>query len=1082
MMNQPEDQPTSDLNDPLFTVDPLESFDPDLTTDQPSGGTPDDVLDQTIDSGDALKRADSKQPRPPSNGSSDKTDKKLDVESATVRSGKGKQADVAARHGNDSNARYRATEMHARGGLGAVFRARDKELKRIVALKEILPEHSDNPHYQEKFVFEAEVTGSLEHPGIVPVYGLGRYQDNQPYYAMRFIRGESFSAVIRAFHQANPDPSPDVYLGREFRSLLRRLTDACNAIHFAHEHGVLHRDIKPANIMLGQYGETLVVDWGLAKLMGQFHPVSIAGDHSTIIGIGGSNSSKTRLGTVVGTPMFMSPEQALGDSELLDGRTDIYSLGAVLFQLITGERPVEGKTSLDVIRNVREGKIRRVTQTNPAAPRALESICEKAMSHNPDDRYAKATELADDIDRWLNDELALAHAPNETVLERTGRLIRRYRSWTISGAASLLLITAIAIVSVLLVNHARKAEQIAKLQAKEAHDDAVARYQDSRAAIDTWLVQSSDALQYFPGSQAVRKRLLQRAIEDYERLAEHESSDPQLELERGRAMVRVGDLMQMQQDFEASETSYTAAEKIFQAGTQGNDHTLAFQCELAGVHVRRGSGLAEQNRILDAEKEFSAAVDQLKQLAGRTSNPLPWRSLAAAHLNAGQLFAELDPERSLQHLTNGLAAYEKIETAGDPEIRLGIAVANDTLGQILRDQGQHDAATERFAISVRMLGELVNDQPDRPEYLQALASVFVSKASSFRTRGLQRKLFETLETAVEYYRALVQSLPGVPRHSSNLAITLIDLALAKHEAGLNREAETLLEEAYQIISALVTTYGNSPRMVETLALCNDVRGQVFLDLKEQPGDDAAMAENLLLQLTRTGETDDEIMRLFERLAIVQSHLAQVLQRTGQPDLAADRFDQSVSRLNSLIEIRGQAPRLVNALAHVHFRYALLLDARDDAQANSHFVKARELWLGMKDDLAASYAHDFAWMLAICPDDSVRDLSAAERWAGRAVESAPENPEFHTTAALVAAMDGRADRAIEGFEKSQQLRGSRIDRDLYGLAIAWHANGDIEQARQLFGDATAWQDSERPYDHDLTRLRRWVETKLGTEEE
>jgi tRNA A-37 threonylcarbamoyl transferase component Bud32 len=206
--------------------------------------------------------------------------------------------------------RFRVLRPHARGGLGAVFVALDTELHREVALKQILDSHADDLTSRQRFLLEAEVTGGLEHPGIVPVYGLGTYGDGRPYYAMRFIRGDSLKEAIEHFHA---DASLRNNPGRrslELRKLLRRFLDVCNAIDYAHSRGVLHRDLKPGNIIVGKHGETLVVDWGLAKATGQADPSS---GERTLSPSSASGSAETLPGSALGTPAYMSPEQAEGD-------------------------------------------------------------------------------------------------------------------------------------------------------------------------------------------------------------------------------------------------------------------------------------------------------------------------------------------------------------------------------------------------------------------------------------------------------------------------------------------------------------------------------------------------------------------------------------------------------------------------------------------------------------------------------------------------------------------------------------------------------------------------------------------------
>ena len=250
--------------------------------------------------------------------------------------------------------RFRILRPHARGGLGAVFVAMDAELHREVALKQILDRHADDPASRARFLLEAEINGGLEHPGIVPVYSLGSYADGRPFYAMRFIRGETLKEVVDRFHSDQPLRSDIGGRSLELRKLLRRFIDVCNAVSYAHSRGVLHRDIKPGNIIVGKHGETLMVDWGLAKAMGRADP---EGGERTLIPSSASGSAETLPGSALGTPSYMSPEQAEGDLGTSAG-SDVYSLGATLYYLLTGRPPVAGEAE-EVLRAVQRGDVRR---------------------------------------------------------------------------------------------------------------------------------------------------------------------------------------------------------------------------------------------------------------------------------------------------------------------------------------------------------------------------------------------------------------------------------------------------------------------------------------------------------------------------------------------------------------------------------------------------------------------------------------------------------------------------------------------------------------------------------------------------
>ncbi len=368
--------------------------------------------------------------------------------------------------------RFSILRPHARGGLGQVFVALDEELHREVALKEIQLQHADDPESRARFVLEAEITGRLEHPGIVPVYGLGLYADGRPFYAMRFIRGDSLKDAIARFHQAEARGRDPGARQVELRQLLGRFVDVCNAIAYAHSRGVLHRDLKPANVMLGQYGETLVVDWGLAKVLGKAEAEAEAGrTEGALAPATASGSAPTQMGRAMGTPAYMSPEQAAGRLDRLGPASDVYSLGATLYHLLTGKAPFEDEDVGSVLQKLQRGDFAPPRQVNRQAPPALEAICLKAMALEPEQRYASARALTADVERWLADEPVSAH--RESLPARVRRWMRRHRALVTGGAALLMTAVVALAVSTLLIGDALRGEERARKDRALAQVDAL---------------------------------------------------------------------------------------------------------------------------------------------------------------------------------------------------------------------------------------------------------------------------------------------------------------------------------------------------------------------------------------------------------------------------------------------------------------------------------------------------------------------------------------------------------------------------------------------------------------------------------
>jgi serine/threonine-protein kinase len=409
-----------------------------------------------------------------------------------------------------SGSRYQVLRPHARGGLGEVFVAEDTELGRRVALKEIQARHADHAESRKRFVLEAEITGGLEHPSIVPVYGLGTYADGRPFYAMRFIQGESLKEAIARFHGANAkrQTARGQYDSLAFRQLLSRFISVCQVVAYAHSRGVLHRDLKPPNVMLGKFGETLVVDWGLAKAVGRSEGASDA--EPTLQPRSGSDSSATAMGQALGTPAYMSPEQADGRLDRLGPASDIYGLGATLYELLTGRPPFTGDVC-DILAQVRRGEVISPREVRPGVPRPLEAVCLKAMNFAPPDRYQSADALATDLDRWLADEPVPAY--REPVRVRLRRWVKRHRP-LVAGLAAMLLTGIVGLLGLLVQSERARGE------IKTERDRAVDARNYARQALDDMTSELTErTLMTQKALSPEQRQFLERVLSYYQQFA-----------------------------------------------------------------------------------------------------------------------------------------------------------------------------------------------------------------------------------------------------------------------------------------------------------------------------------------------------------------------------------------------------------------------------------------------------------------------------------------------------------------------------------------------------------------------------------
>ena len=370
--------------------------------------------------------------------------------------------------------RYQALRFHAQGGLGEVHIALDRELGREVALKRMRDQYQGDPAGYQRFRREAEITAQLEHPGVVPVHGLVHDRKGRPCYAMRFIEGESLKDALRRLHAPDATTRPDLAL----RQLLTRLVTVCQTVAYAHSRGVIHRDLKPANIMLGAYGETLVVDWGLAQATGKE-----AGEWHREAGAGSDRGCDELTGTrqALGTPAYMSPEQAEGRTREVGPTSDVFSLGATLYAVLTGRAPYPETRAGEPLPQTRPRSFPRPRQVKPDAPRALEAVCLKAMAWRPEDRYASALAMAADLERWLAGEVVAAYS--EPWRQRLGRWMKRRRTLVAVVASLVLGLIPVLVTLLLLLERERARTDQERQAAQDNAARAVLAMKEARKAV-----------------------------------------------------------------------------------------------------------------------------------------------------------------------------------------------------------------------------------------------------------------------------------------------------------------------------------------------------------------------------------------------------------------------------------------------------------------------------------------------------------------------------------------------------------------------------------------------------------------------
>lgn len=957
--------------------------------------------------------------------------------------------------------RYRLGEETGHGGLGQVWMAHDLDLNRRVALKTIKPKFARDEGIMKRFVREAQITGQLEHPNVIRVYELQRGADGQrPYFSMQLIRDKrTLKSAIREYHDGRRAGQADPVM---FNALLSAFVSICQALAYAHSRGVLHRDLKPQNVMLGHYGEAIVIDWGLAKFEVQTE------ENLTISQISVTESGQieeTQSGQVLGTPGYLAPEQAAGRLDLVDARTDVYCLGGILFDLLTDRTPHPHLKILVLLKHIEEQPSPVAKQVEPSIPAALDAICSKALAKKREDRYQNALDLADDVRRWLAGEPVSVY--REPWPDRLLRWLRKHRAAATSAAVVLLVVAVSTTVASLLINQARGREQLAKQTAVEFLSEA-------ENAVNVSLTGVDEVLKFYPSTQAVRQRLLEQAAKDFARFSKLQSDDRGLQLEAARAQLRLGNVRLQLNQFETAVKEFDAADLKL----------AAIESQLPMATFERGVCAAQRGEALfrDARNnEARAAYERSVELLERGAATLPADSsrrvdVADARVGLAGVLQQLrETDNARRQLTQSLKQLEPV--ASQPlarDARRIAAKGEHALGQLEMAAGQLDAAGSALARALQHYSVLLTAEKNFPVWLDGQALCRVTLANLKRRQGRDREALDLYRKAVDDFDDLARAIPGVPHYEHARILARNDAALFQLVLGQARSAELLVSSSIGRAIQLVENEP-TPDLIETTAVALAAYGAALRDSGQL--DHAEEALNQSQERFKELTSDRRSVDVRRRMAVVVSQLAYLAAQSGRFEEGLELFRQADEELQQLIADDDADAISKNALAAscCHWADALFAAGRRD-EATKLYRRANDLWRELPEEVELHLGQ--LWLLLTCPDESLRDLALAAHVAEQLLSQVPDNARLLALLSLAKARLSETDTAERLAKQSRQMLDAGNSTAAFVLALVEHQRGQKEKAAAAFEAAIKQMTEQHPASWSARRLREMVGNELG----
>ncbi len=755
---------------------------------------------------------------------------------------------------------YEILVLIGRGGMGVVFKAIDVRLNRLAALKMILAGAHAKQEDLVRFRIEAEAIAHLQHPNIVQLYEAGDHE-GLPYFALEFVDGGNLQNKLTETPLS-------------FEEGARLVEQLARATFFAHQKGIIHRDLKPANILLTSEGIPKIADFGLAKRLNQ-------------------ESGHTAAGDVLGTPSYMAPEQAAGKNSEIGTATDIYALGAILYDILTGHPPFKGSTVMDTLHHVIFSEPVPPARVRGDIPADLETICLKCLQKDPQKRYSTAEALADDLRRYLTGEPIQARPT--PLWERTWKWAKR------RPTAAALALVSIAAVLLLLVGgfafafqertHRQevvKEREVAikeRDRADEQQQLAQTHYHLAKLAVDKMLTRvAEEKLVNQPRMSRVRRDLLKSALNFYQKFLNYEGPDEQLRWETAQAYTKVGDIQKLLGQNPEAQAAYQSGvvmlQELIQQNSQKPDYHLALGQTLAnlGVLYQVKGDLAQAEKSLkrsvevlsqldknhpevssyqfqlgktyndwanfllverrdsaEAKQAYQQALKQFLQVNTSEQNIHYQDQLARATGNLATLLVDSQPDIAREKYHRSLQAYQKLNRRFPdyPEYRKELGKTYLNLGELALQKEAFARALEYFSLAEQQLTSLVKDYPAVVDYNHLLALTYKNRSISHRETKQTGAARKDLEKAISHWGELVGQTKASPEYSFKLAMSLAEQARYLREANETSQAKTALNRAVELLQGLKKRFPNNGDYQQELARCYFQLGNVSFQ-EEQP--------------------------------------------------------------------------------------------------------------------------------------------------------------------------------------------------------------------------------------------------------